>query len=140
MPLRTFRYAACGGANVLLGFILFTCIFHFVLDRKIVDLGFFAFESYSVALFISSSIVFIVGFLLNKYVVFIESNLRGRIQFFRYFLSFFTSLLINYILLKLSVESLHIDPVLAQIMVTAIVVTFSYFTQHYFTFRIKETE
>jgi len=138
MPLQTFRYAACGGGNVVLGFLIFSCIYHFVVQRKVVDLGFAAFESYSIALFCSSITVFIIGFLLNKYVVFTSSNLKGRIQLFRYFLSFISNLCINYVLLKALIIYLFIHPVLAQLIVTSIVVTISYFTQQYFTFKVKE--
>ncbi|MBL0358913.1 MAG: GtrA family protein [Chitinophagaceae bacterium] len=138
MPLQTFRYAACGGGNMVFGFLVFTAVFHFVVKQKVVDFGFIAFEPYSVALFCSSICVFIVGFLLNKYVVFIASNLRGRIQLFRYFLATLSSVSINYVLLKGFVIYLHVYPVLAQIIVTAIVVTISFFMQQYFTFKVKE--
>ena len=138
MPLQTFRYASCGGGNVFLGFLIFTTIYNFVVERKVVDFGFAAFEPYSIALFGSSITVFIVGFLLNKYVVFTASNLRGRIQLFRYFLSFISNLCINYVLLKALIIYLFIHPVLAQLIVTSIVVTISYFTQQYFTFKIKQ--
>jgi putative flippase GtrA len=138
MPLQTFRYAACGGANMVNGFITFTTIFHLLQPLKVVQLAGFAFEPYSIALIVSSCWVFIVGFFLNKYIVFTSSNLASRIQLFRYFLSFFSNLIINYVLLKVLVTYAHIYPVLAQVIVTAIIVTISYFTQQYFTFKVKE--
>ncbi len=140
MPQQTFRYAACGGFNVVLGFILFTIIFRMLEKMGVVHISNLAFEPHSVALFMSSCIVFIVGFTLNKYVVFTASNLRGRIQLFRYFLSFISNLAINYVLLTLLVKYFGLYPVLAQIIVTAIVVVLSYFTQQYFTFKVKEEE
>ncbi len=138
MPLQTFRYAACGGGNVLLGFIIFTVLFRLMVKEGVVRLGAWAFEPYSISLFISSATVFCVGFLLNKYVVFTSSNLRGRIQLFRYFLSFISNLAINYVLLKLLIVYLGLYPVLAQVLVTALLVVLSYFTQQYFTFKVKE--
>ena len=138
MPLQTFRYGACGGGNMVMGFIVFTSVFKSIAPRKIVDFGFIAFESYSVALFCSSTMVFIVGFLLNKFVVFTVSNIKARIQLFRYFLSSLSSLSINYVLLKALVVYLHVYPVIAQMIVTAIVVTISFFMQQYFTFKVKE--
>ena len=138
VPLQTFRYAACGGFNVVLGFAIFSSLYQFVLEGQIVDVGFYAFEAYSLALLISSGTVFFIGFMLNKYVVFIASNLRGRIQLFRYFLSFISNLTINYVLLKVLVKFLHLHPVMAQVFVTCFVVTLSYFTQQYFTFKIRE--
>lgn len=140
MPLQTFRYAACGGFNMVLGFVLFTIVFSLLVKMGVVYIYNHPFEPHSVALFISSGIVFIVGFTLNKYVVFTASNLRGRIQLFRYFLSFISNLAINYVLLTLLVKYFDIYPVLAQIIVTAIVVVLSYFTQQYFTFKVKDEE
>jgi len=123
---------------MLLGFLVFTGVFHFIVKQKEVDLGFIAFKSYSVALFCSSTVVFIVGFLLNKYVVFSGSNLKGRVQLFRYFLACMSSFCINYVLLNGLVIYLHLFPVFAQIIATAIVVTTSFFMQQYFTFKVEK--
>ena len=160
MPLQTFRYATCGGGNMVLGFLTFTGVFHLVASLSHIRLGFidfavanmqvgnatvlmmqsdvFTFKAHSFALSCSSTIVFIVGFLLNKYIVFTSSNLKGRIQLFRYLLSTISSFCINYFLLNAMVLYLHLYPVLAQIIVTAIVVTISFFMQQYFTFKVKE--
>ncbi|MFM2361051.1 MAG: hypothetical protein RLY16_3044 [Bacteroidota bacterium] len=139
MPLQTFRYAACGGTNVVVGFVAFTVLFH-GLGAQPVSFGGLVFESYSVALGISSAVVFAVGFLLNKFVVFTSSNLRGRIQLVRYFFSFSLNLALNYVLLKLLVKRLHVYPVVAQICVTAFVVLLSYFIQQHFTFKVKKLQ
>ncbi len=138
MPLQTFRYAACGGANALLGLITFYIGYRFIFAEQVVDLGFIAFEPHSAALITSSAITFFIGFILNRYVVFTTSNLRGRIQFFRYFLSFSFNLIINYFLLKLLVEKLFVDAMLGQVITIAVVIAISYFTQRHFTFRVKK--
>lgn len=138
MPLQTFRYAACGGGNALFGLITYFIGYQFIFARRIFDLGFFAFEPYSAALFLSSALTFIIGFILNRYVVFTTSNLRGRIQLFRYFLSFSFNLVINYGMLKLLVEILHWDAMLSQVITIALVIGISYFTQRHFTFRVKK--
>ena len=137
MPLQTFRYAACGGANMALGFFTYIIVYHFVAKKHDVDLGIYSFKPYSFALFISSCQTFIVGFLLNKFVVFIQSNLKGHVQLFRYFLSFVFNFCLNYILLKTFVEYLHINAVIAQMLVTVIIVAISYLTQRHFTFKTK---
>jgi putative flippase GtrA len=159
MPLQTFRYAACGGGNMVLGFLIFTCVFHLVEAQQQINFGFIdfkigyskmentdvlmmqspfiAFKAHSFALFCSSSVVFFVGFLLNKYVVFTGSNLKGRVQLFRYFLATISSFCINYFLLNAMVLYMHVHPVLAQIIVTVVVVTISFFMQQYFTFKVK---
>jgi putative flippase GtrA len=135
MPLQTFRYVACGGGNMVLGLSIYFVLFNYVFTQGYVSLGSFAFESYNVSLFFSSCTCFIVGFLLNKYVVFTTSYLKGRIQLFRYFLSFSFNLLLNYFLLKLFVKILGMDEFLAQLISTLLGVTIAFVTQKYFTFK-----
>lgn len=137
IPLQTFRYAACGGANTLLGLTIYAVSLHYIFNNKVFDFGISAFKPHNAALFLSSCIVFFVGFLLNKYIVFIGSNLKGRIQLFRYFISFFFNLVVNYFLLKLLVESLHWDPFLSQVLTTCLIIAFSYMTQKHFSFKIR---
>jgi len=136
MDLQTFRYAACGGGNTVLGLALYYVSFKFILREQNLDLGFYAFKPYNVALFISFVVNFCVGFFLLKFVVFSESNIKGRIQLFRYFSFYIICLILNYWLLKLFVEYVHIYPTFAQVMTTVIVVVFSYFVQKHFTFRV----
>jgi len=136
MDLQTFRYAACGSGNTVLGLALYYVSFKYILREQNLDLGFYAFKPYNVALFISFVVNFCVGFFLLKFVVFSESNIKGRIQLFRYFSFYIICLILNYWLLKLFVEYVHIYPTFAQVMTTVIVVVFSYFVQKHFTFRV----
>ena len=135
MPVQTFRYAACGGGNALLGLFNYWLGYHILFQQKIFDFGFLAFKPHMAALFFSSTITFLLGFILNKYVVFTTSQLRGHIQLFRYFLSFGFNLVVNYFMLKLLVEYLHWNPVLSQVLTILLVIGISYLTQKHFTFR-----
>ena len=137
MPVETFRYAACGGGNMVFGLLLFFILYRWVFNHGYEQVAGLAFESYNVSLFFTSCVSFAIGFLLNKYVVFTTSYLRGHIQLFRYFLSFSVNFIINYLLLKLFVKWLHMPPFLSQVIATLIVVLISYATQKYFTFRKK---
>ncbi len=84
---------------------------------------------------------FPAGFILSKYIVFPESNLHGRIQFFRYFILVVTCFILNYIFLNLFVMLFHNKlHTLAKILTTAVVAIFSYFSQRKFTFKIKPTD
>jgi putative flippase GtrA len=75
------------------------------------------------------------GFMLNRFIVFENSVLRGRIQFFRYFLSFFFNLIVNYFLLKMLVEWWGWDPVVSQAITITIIIVISYLTQKHFSFK-----
>ena len=135
MPLQTFRYAACGGGNTLMGLTVYYIAFHYIFTKENADFGLVVLKPHNAALLISFIASFTVGFLLNKYVVFTSSIMRGRIQLFRYFLSFFLNLIVNYFLLKLFVEAWHSEAFTAQVFTTFIIVTLSYLTQKHFTFK-----
>jgi putative flippase GtrA len=74
------------------------------------------------------------------YVVFSNSNVKGRIQLFRYFSLYLFTLVLNYLLLKVFVENFHIYPTIAQLMAAVIVIAISYLSQRHFTFKIKDAE
>lgn len=135
MPLHTYRYAACGGLNTIIGLLVYFAGYHYIFRRTLFDLGFFAFKPHMAALFLSSAVSFVLGFLLNKYVVFTGSYLRGRVQLFRYLLTFTTNLVLNYVLLKLMVEKAGWSPVFSQVLTITVVVSLSYILQRHFTFR-----
>ncbi len=137
MPEQTFRYAACGGANTILGLALFKILLVYVFNLENVELGFYTLKPHNAALFISFCVNFIVGFVLMKYVVFVDSNLKGRIQLFRYGLSFLFNLTLNYFILKVFVEVFGWWPFLSQCITTAIIITISYLSQKHFSFKIK---
>jgi putative flippase GtrA len=137
MPEQTFRYAACGGANTVLGLTLFKILLVFVFKYENVELGFYTLKPHNAALFVSFFVNFVVGFLLMRYVVFVDSNLRGRIQLFRYGLSFLLNLTLNYFILKVFVEVFGWWPFLSQCLTTVIIVTISYLSQKHFSFKTK---
>ena len=139
MPLQTYRYAAFGGINTLLGLLVWYVSFHFFFNRTTVDLGIYVFEPYTVALALSSIFSFSFGFIVNKFIVFTDSTLKGRIQLFRYFLSFVFNLLLNYFLLVTLVKKLQWDPFISQLLTTLVVVTASFLSQKYFSFRVKKS-
>src|SRR5436853_103003 len=86
MNIQTFRYAASGGANTLLGFIVYFISFEYIFKGKEFHFDFYAFKPHSAALFTSFCVTFPIGFFMSKYVVFSDSKMKGRIQLFRYFM------------------------------------------------------
>jgi putative flippase GtrA len=137
MDLQTFRYAACGGGNTVLGLLIYSISYKLIFKEQNFHFGFYAFKPHVAALFISFCVNFFVGFFLMKYVVFSNSHLKGRVQLFRYLTLFLFNLMLNYLLLKIFVERLHIYPILAQVITTCIIVLFSYLMQKYYTFKVS---
>ena len=140
MSIQTFRYVASGGLNTLLSFAVYFISFKYIVHEEDLHLRFIVFKPHVAALFISFCFSFPFGFFLMKYVVFTDSNMKGRMQLLRYFMIYLFNLFINYLLLKVTVEVLHVYPILAQILTTIVIILFSYIAQRNFTFRIRDAE
>src|SRR5262245_21201729 len=82
MNLQTFRYAASGGANTLLGFFIYYISYEYIFKGNEFHFGLYAFKAHSAALFTSFCVTFPIGFFMSKYVVFSDSAMKGRIQLF----------------------------------------------------------
>jgi putative flippase GtrA len=52
----------------------------------------------------------------------------------------FICILLNYIFLKLFVDQMHLVAEVAKLLTTVIVVSFSFVTQKYFTFKVQNSE
>lgn len=136
---QNYYYAAIGGANMVLDLFLYFIAYHYIFKKQVVQITeFLAFEPYIAAFIFAFLITFPTGFLLSKYIVWTESNIRGRIQLFRYLLLVIANIILNYVLLKFFIEICHIYPTPSKLLTIIIVVTFSYLTQKHFTFRVKK--
>ncbi len=135
IPIDVFRYGACGGANMVFDWVLYFVVFQFVIRKQIVDLGFVAFTPHIGAMFITFPITFVSGFLLSKYISFQGSKIVGRVQFFRYAMVVAGCIVINYVCLKFFVEVCEFYPTPSKMLTTVFTVTFSYFSQKYYTFK-----
>ena len=49
MSLELFRYAACGGMNLVLEWVLYYVFYHFIFHAQVFDLGFIAFTPHIAA-------------------------------------------------------------------------------------------
>lgn len=140
MSIRLFRYAVTGGFNLVFDWILFFLTFHFLLEKQMLHLGPVTFSSHIATKFVVFPITFITGFLLQKYVTFQASDIKGRVQFVRYISVVLGNLLINYLGLKLLVDVVGITyPSIANIIVTIFTVIFSYISQKKYTFKIAKS-
>lgn len=135
MPLQTFRYAACGGMNMVLDAVWYFVIYNFVVAHRFFDLGFVVLSPHIASMLVVFPITFFNGFWLNRNVAFRESPLSGTTQLFRYALSIGGSVLLTYAGLKLFVEVCGIWPTPSKLLTTAVTVIYSYLAAKYFTFR-----
>lgn len=139
IPLQTFRYGACGGGNALFHLVMFYIGNNFVFTDEIIAVGPFSMTRYIAAFVFAVLFSFPMGFILNKYVVFQQSHLKGRVQLFRYAMITLFSFVANYGLLHLFVGYCGFWATPSQVLTTVILSIISYFAQMYFSFRTKKT-
>lgn len=135
IPAETFRYAFCGGFNMLLGIFVYWLFFHYVVNDRWLDLGFVTMSPHVLTLFIQTPVTFFTGFWLQRNVTFRESPLGKKKQMFRYLLQNIGSFIINYFALKLFVEAIGIYPTISKPIADLVTVVFSYLVAKFFTFR-----
>ncbi len=140
---QLFRYAACGGGNLVLDWVLYFLVYNFVIGHEIVNLQFTILNSqftqaitpHIATLCIVFPITLLTGFWLQKNITFTQSDLHSARQLFRYILIVAVNLAINYFGLKLCVEMLGWYPTPSKMCITLVTVAVSYFGQKYYTFR-----
>lgn len=132
-----FRYAACGGANMVLDVVWYFVIYHYIVAERFIDLGFVVMSPHVASLVVVFPITFFTGFWLNRNVAFRVTEVGSGMQLVRYALSVVGSILLNYVCIKLFVEVINIWPTPAKALTTAVCVVYSYLAGRYFTFKKK---
>ena len=142
---QLFRYAACGGGNMVLDWVLYFVIYNFVIGHEIVTIDFNignyfyaqALTPHIATLCIVFPITLLTGFWLQKYVTFTQSELNSWRQLGRYIVIVAINLAINYFGLKLCVEIFGWYPTPSKMLITVVTVVISYIGQKYYTFKTK---
>ncbi|MEZ7866729.1 MAG: GtrA family protein [Paludibacteraceae bacterium] len=135
--LQFFRYGVSGAGNMVFDWLLYSFVYNVVLQKQMLNLRLVTLSSPIAALFITFPITLFTGFLLQKYVTFTASEMRGHKQLVRYMLVVALNLVINYTGLKILNGVLGLWPLASKMIITVITTLFSYFSQKKFTFRIK---
>jgi putative flippase GtrA len=130
-----FRYAACGGVNMVLDLVWYFLIYHYLVAEQFLDLGFVVVSPHIASLCVVFPITFFTGFWLNRNVAFRATEFGQGRQLVKYALSVVGSLAVNYICMKLFVEVCDIWPTPAKALTTAVCVVYSYLVGRYFTFK-----
>ncbi len=137
MDIQFFRYGAVGVSNLVFDWVLYFTIYNFILQKQMLNLGFVTLSSHVAGLAVKFPIVLLTGFLLQKFVTFSSSELRGRVQLFRYLLVFFVNVILNYIGLKFFVDFLGFYPTPSNMIVSSLTIIVSYFSQKHYTFKVS---
>lgn len=135
VPPQIFRYGACGATNMALDAMWYFVIYHFVVAKQFVDLGFIVISPHIASLILVFPITFFTGFWLNRNVAFHSTNIGSGRQMIRYFATVLGSITINYLSMKLLVEIVHIWPTPSKLITTVISTIYSYLLGRYYTFK-----
>lgn len=135
MDRQTFRYAAVGGGNLLLGTVLYWVLFNFVLDKQDTDFGVVVVSAPILAFLINFVVTFCTGFWLTRTVAFTGSKLSGGRQLFRYAQVVAVNLVVSYLGLKLFVEVCGFFPTPSNLAIQIFTVGISYVASKHYTFR-----
>jgi len=135
MTLQFFRYGVTGVVNVGVSLVIYYIVYNYILHQQMLPLGLFTLSSHIAALVISFPFSNFFGFLLQKYVTFTESDLRGHVQLYRYFVIVFVNLGVNAVFLKILVDGFHFWGMPSQMISTFFCVLISYFSQKKYTFK-----
>lgn len=138
IPLKTYRYAVCGGSNLVLDMVLYYVFYHYVFQKQDVNLLIVVLSSHIAALIFVYPITLTTGFLLNKYITFPDSKLPGKVQFFRYFIVGMGAMVISYIVMKFLVDLLGFYPTPSKFVAVMITIVYSYILQSKFSFKVAE--
>lgn len=142
LSIDTFRYMASGGTTAATGIVVFYVVYNWIFKQQDIHLNISFLPKLITAptatLLIETLVTFVVGFTLNKYLVFTKSNLKGRVQLFRYASVVATNFLLNLALIKIMVEGFGFYATPAKILTTAILIVFSYFSQKHFSFKVRK--
>lgn len=136
---EVFTYALCGGANMLLDWVLYFITYNFIIGHKLIYISIFSLDLCLTPHIASFCIVFPItlftGFWLNKNITFTQSSLHTVSQAFRYLSIVALNLGINYVGLKVLVEMLHWYPTPSKMVITIFTILISFFGQKYYSFR-----
>ena len=138
VPQQLFRYAFCGAANMALDSIWYFIIYHFIVCKRFVDLGFVVVSPHIASLILVFPITFFIGFWLNRNVAFSSVNTRSAVQIRRYAITVVGAIVINYVCMKLLVEGCGFWATPSKTVTTVISALYSFLAAKYYTFRSAE--
>ncbi len=137
MKITFYRYGVTGALNLVFDWVMYYLIYTYVLQHHHLYFGFFTLSSHVATLALKFPIVLATGFFMQKYVTFSGSELRGRVQLFRYFVVVSINMAFNIIGIKVCVDLLHFYPTPSNMIISILSIAISYFSQKHYTFKLS---
>ena len=135
IPQQLWRYGVCGVTNMALDSVWYFVIYHFIVCKQFIDLGFVVVSPHIASLIVVFPITFFTGFWLNRNVAFRTSPIPHGKQLWRYALTVAGAILLNYLSMKILVEVCNLWPTPSKIVTTVISSVYSFLMAKFYTFR-----
>lgn len=119
----------------MLDVLIFTLLYNIVFEKAPVHIGNYVIDPAIAALWLPFPLMFILSFLLSRFVVFHNTQLKKRVSLFRYSVLVLISFILSTFLLRLFVVTCKWDAIVSKILCIFLVALFSYLTQKYYTFK-----
>ena len=127
-----------GAINTALNIILFAVLYEYILPKEGWSIKDFNIASYTIALLIAFFVTIPTGFWLSKNFAFRDGatgTKKTTKQLFKYVLVVGQGLGSDYLILKALILIFDMQPTVAKIFSTVIVLTINFLLQKYFTFK-----
>ena len=135
---KVIRYFFSAGIATAVDVSVYFATFNFILRKQDIPLVFNLIISAPIAsLAVSYSCGLMTNFLITKYLVFTESNLRGRHQLARYILVALLILFLNYLFMKFLIEILEWYPTLSRVISAVTIGMLSFVIHKFYSFRVN---
>lgn len=137
MKNEVVRFFLSAGVGFLVDTLVYFLVYNYLFNKHGVTIYGHRMKGVTASLVISFSCQVITNFLITKYLVFSESDLKSRKQFFRFSLVAVLGFIANLLLLKLLV-GFDVYAPLARILAAVSLGAASYFVHKFFSFKIKK--
>ncbi len=134
---KVVRYFFSAGTATVVDVVMYFITFNYILQKQ--DLPFI--DPYVItapigSLIVSYSCGLMTNFLITKYMVFTESDLRGRYQLMRYLLVAFVILVLNYFFMKFLIHILEWYPTISRIISALTIGIVSFLFHKFYSFKV----
>lgn len=131
------RFVFSAGLGFLVDISAFYLFYHNLLTEKTYHIIFVTVRNYTLSFSISFFLGVLVNFLITRYFVFSESKLPPYKQFFRFVSVAFVGYFANLAVLKLFIQSLLMDPIVARPSAALSLFFLSFFVHKFFSFSLS---
>lgn len=134
---KVIRYFFSAGTATVVDVSVYFIAFNFIFQKQDIHLLDLAVLSAPTAsLIISYSCGLITNFLITKYLVFHESDLRGIHQLLRYLLVAVVILMLNYLFMSFLIKVLNWFPTIARVVSALTIGVLSFLIHKFYSFKV----